>query len=157
AHREETAQASPNQLRAKQAEVERQVLDAVPDDLRYFLQEVIHLARTYTALDDLEHYQTTRLTLPMRRALAALGQRLVDAGALDEADDVYFLHVSTLEGAVRDGSAEALETLRPEAQKLRAGYDAARDSEPDWVHGETDEDLSAEADMRGAAGSPGQV
>lgn len=157
AHREESAQASPNQLRAKQAEVERQVLDAVPDDLRYFLQEVIHLARTYTALDDLEHYQTTRLTLPMRRALAALGQRLVDAGALDEADDVYFLHVDTLEGAVRDGSAEALETLRPEAQKLRAGYDAARDSDPDWVHGEADEDLSAEADMRGTAGSPGQV
>src|SRR5699024_11493028 len=76
AHREEEGRAAANQLRAQQAEVERQVLDAVPDDLRYFVQEVIRLARTYTALDDLEHYQTTRLTLPMRRALDRKSTRL---------------------------------------------------------------------------------
>ncbi|GAA3285218.1 PEP/pyruvate-binding domain-containing protein [Nesterenkonia halobia] len=157
AHREAGAQVSSNQLRAQQAEAERQVLDAVPDDLRYFLQEVIRLARTYTALDDLEHYQTTRLNLPMRRALSALGQRLVEAEALDEPDDVYFLHVDTLEGALREGSADALASLRPEAQELRAGYRAALESDPDWVHGEADADLSEEADMCGTAGSTGQV
>ena len=157
AHREEQNRASANQLRAQQAEVERQVLDAVPDDLRYFLQEVIRLARAYTALDDLEHYQTTRLTLPMRRALAALGEQLVAAGHLDAADDVYFLHVETLEAAVRDGSEEALAGLRPQAQELRAGYEAAVDSEPDWVHGQAAGAIAADADLTGTAGSPGQV
>ena len=157
AHREEEGRASANQLRAQQAEVERQVLDAVPDDLRYFVQEVIRLARTYTALDDLEHYQTTRLTLPMRRALAELGARLVEAGHLDAADDVYFLHVDTIETAVRDGSAEALGRLRAEAQELRAGYEAAVDSEPDWVHGQAATDAPTEGGLTGTAGSPGQV
>jgi pyruvate,water dikinase len=157
AHREEQNRASANQLRAQQAEVERQVLDAVPDDLRYFLQEVIRLARAYTALDDLEHYQTTRLTLPMRRALAALGERLVAAGHLDAADDVYFLHVETLEAAVRDGSQEALAGLRPQAQELRAGYEAAVDSEPNWVHGQAAGAVATDADLTGTAGSPGQV
>jgi pyruvate,water dikinase len=133
------------------------VLDAVPDDLRYFLQEVIRLARAYTALDDLEHYQTTRLTLPMRRALAALGERLVAAGHLDAADDVYFLHVETLEAAVRDGSQEALAGLRPQAQELRAGYEAAVDSEPNWVHGQAAGAVATDADLTGTAGSPGQV
>ena len=157
AHREEQNRASANQLRAQQAEVERQVLDAVPDDLRYFLQEVIRLARAYTALDDLEHYQTTRLTLPMRRALAALGEQLVAAGHLDAADDVYFLHVETLEAAVRDGSEEALAGLRPQAQELRAGYEAAVGSEPDWVHGQAAGAIAADADLTGTAGSPGKV
>ena len=157
AHREEEGRASANQLRAQQAEVERQVLDAVPDDLRYFVQEVIRLARTYTALDDLEHYQTTRLTLPMRRALAELGARLVEAGHLDAADDVYFLHVDTIETAVRGGSAEALGRLRAEAQELRAGYEAAVDSEPDWVHGQAAADAPTEGGLTGTAGSPGQV
>ncbi|MGO1878633.1 MAG: PEP/pyruvate-binding domain-containing protein, partial [Brevibacterium yomogidense] len=159
AHREEEAQASPNQLRAQQAEVERRVLDAVPDDLRYFLQEVIRLARAYTALDDLEHYQTTRLTLPMRRALRALGARLVEHGALESRDDVYFLHVEDVETAVRDGSAEALAALRPLAERQKAVYIAATRSDPDWVYGQSDTaaEAPADADLQGTAGSPGQT
>ena len=159
AHREEEAQTSPNQLRAQQAETERRVLDAVPDDLRYFLQEVIRLARTYTALDDLEHYQTTRLTLPMRRALRALGARLVEHGALESRDDVYFLHVEDVETAVRDGSPQALSALRPQAERQKAVYIAATRSDPDWVHGQRDTAAEAlsDSDLQGTAGSPGQT
>ncbi len=158
AHREEAAAATPNQLRAQQADVERRVLDAVPDDMRYFLQEVIRLARTYTALDDLEHYQTTRLTLPMRRALRALGARLVEHGALASRDDVYFLRVDDLEAAVRDGSPEALAALRPQAEQQKAVYDAATRNDPDWVYGQSDTAESlTDADLEGTAGSPGQT
>ncbi|MDR2012317.1 MAG: phosphoenolpyruvate synthase, partial [Rhodanobacter sp.] len=45
-------------------DTEHALLARVPDALRYLVQEIIRLARAYTALDDLEHYQTTRLTLP---------------------------------------------------------------------------------------------
>src|SRR5690625_3711990 len=125
--------------------------------MRYFVQEVIRLARTYTALDDLEHYQTTRLTIPMRRALRHLGARLVEHGALAERDDVYFLHAEDLEAAVRDGSAEALAALRPQADRQKAVYDAATRSDPDWVHGQSDTAAEApgDSDLQGTAGSPG--
>ncbi|WP_420097484.1 PEP/pyruvate-binding domain-containing protein [Brevibacterium sediminis] len=89
-----------------QAETELAVVNAAPEKLRYLVQEVIRLARTYTALDDLEHYQTTRLTLPMRRALKELGGRLVDAGVLVEASDVYFIDFEHLETAIRADAAD---------------------------------------------------
>ncbi|HEX3601008.1 MAG TPA: PEP/pyruvate-binding domain-containing protein, partial [Lacipirellulaceae bacterium] len=41
------------------AETELAFLTAVPEQLRFFFREMINLARTYTLLDDLEHYQTT--------------------------------------------------------------------------------------------------
>ncbi|MDN6191841.1 MAG: phosphoenolpyruvate synthase [Brevibacterium sp.] len=84
-----------------QAETERAVINAAPEKLRYLVQEVIRLARVYTALDDLEHYQTTRLTLPMRRALRELGQRLVDQGVLTDPMDVYFINYDPLDAAIR--------------------------------------------------------
>ncbi|HIW98958.1 MAG TPA: phosphoenolpyruvate synthase, partial [Candidatus Nesterenkonia stercoripullorum] len=160
AHSEREERASANQLRAAQAEAERQVLDAVPDDLRYFVQEVIRLARTYTALDDLEHYQTTRLTIPLRRGLRALGRRLVDRGVLEEHSDVYFLHVDALDSAVRDGSESALTTLRPQAYEAKRAYQSAAASDPGWVYGESPAGAAAPgdgSDLRGTAGSPGQV
>lgn len=88
-----------------QAETELAVVNAAPEKLRYLVQEVIRLARTYTALDDLEHYQTTRRTLPMRRALKELGGRLVDAGVLIEASDVYFIDFEHLDTAIRADAA----------------------------------------------------
>ena len=40
----------------------------MPEELRFFLK--LFSCRVYTALDDLGHYQTTRLALPMRRIKA---------------------------------------------------------------------------------------
>ena len=62
-----------SELRARQSAAEREFLAAVPDDLRNFADELVRLARAYTSLDDLEHYQTTRLN-PVARAA------LIDAG-----------------------------------------------------------------------------
>lgn len=164
---ERDEQPSANELRASQAETELTVLAAVPAELRYFVQEVIRLARVYTALDDLEHYQTTRLTLPLRRGLRALGERLVALGALGRADDVYFLHVDELDAAIRGDSAVelselaalgALGALGALAASNRAAYEAAVGSDPDWVYGEAAAEAAADsADLHGTAGSPGQV
>ena len=48
----------------------------LPEALRFSVQELLRLARVYTALDDIEHYQTTRLTLAFRKGLRALGETL---------------------------------------------------------------------------------
>lgn len=147
-----------------QAETELAVVNAAPEKLRYLVQEVIRLARSYTALDDLEHYQTTRLTLPMRRALRELGQRLVDHGVLTDPMDVYFIDFEPLDEAIRtaDGHlspAEALAGLTAIAAKNKAGYQEAVVRTPEWEHGRTPEvSDDTEGDfIRGTAGSPGEV
>lgn len=162
ARREHEDPQSANQLRAAQAEAERTVLEAVPTELRYFVQEVIRLARVYTALDDLEHYQTTRLTLPLRRGLSALGTRLTEMRVLDHHEDVYFLRVDDISTAISEGSVEALAALRAVASGNREQYLTAEDSYPDWVHGEPEHELVDDTDVdesaiRGTAGSPGSV
>ena len=150
-----------------QAETERAVVNAAPEKLRYLVQEVIRLARAYTALDDLEHYQTTRLTLPMRRALRELGQRLVDHGVLTDPMDVYFIDFDPLNESIRTADAgksqhspaEALAGLTAIAEKNKASYLEAVGQTPEWEHGRTPEvDDNADDDViRGTAGSPGEV
>ena len=161
-----------------QAETERAVVNAASEKLRYLVQEVIRQARSYTALDDLEHYQTTRLTLPMRRALRELGQRLVDHGVLTDPMDVYFIDFEPLNAAIRaaDGqhspagdsagpgngqrsSAEALAGLTAIAEKNKAGYQEAVERTPEWEHGrapEVGDDTDGDF-IKGTAGSPGEV
>ncbi|SMX80903.1 PEP/pyruvate-binding domain-containing protein [Brevibacterium aurantiacum] len=184
----ETNAAADSDLERKvlQAETEREVINAAPEKLRYLVQEVIRLARAYTALDDLEHYQTTRLTLPMRRALRELGRRLVDQGVLTDPMDVYFINFEPLDAAIRagdsagtdasmgdsagaDGSAdsgngqhspaEALAGLSAIAEKNRAGYQDAVARTPEWEHGrapEVGDDTDGDF-IKGTAGSPGEV
>lgn len=148
---------SLTELRQKttQVEVERQVLNQAPDNLRYLVHEVIRLARAYTALDDLEHYQTTRLSLPFRRGLRAIGERLVAAGVLAQASDIYFVPFRILDTALR---TQSFESLPPAIAQHKRGYEAARQRTPDWVYGkqETHEMLSGHA-LKGLGGSPGIV
>ena len=168
---------SDMERKVMQAETERAVINAAPEKLRYLVQEVIRLARSYTALDDLEHYQTTRLTLPMRRALRELGQRLVDHSVLADPMDVYFINFEPLDEAIRtvdSGSipgasegagnrhhspAEALAGLTAIAAKNKVGYLEAVGRTPDWEHGRTPEvSDDDEGDfIKGTAGSPGEI
>lgn len=164
-----------------QAGAERAVVDAAPESLKYLVQEVIRLARTYTALDDLEHYQTTRLTLPLRGAARALGERLADRGVLGEPMDVFFLHVDQLDAVLGMGPAgmtspraageadrpesrraaadpEAWERLAGLARAQKAAYLEAVARTPDWEHGVHAEATGdGEGTVTGTAGSPGSV
>jgi pyruvate,water dikinase len=121
------------------------------------VRETIRLARVYTELDDLEHYQTTRLTLPFRRALKALGTRLRESRIIDTADDIYFCPVSVFDSALRDDDPEK---IRAAVRHHKAGYLRAKRQAPAWSHGEADavEAVKAGADtLRGLDGSPGTV
>ncbi|MDR0441533.1 MAG: phosphoenolpyruvate synthase [Candidatus Accumulibacter sp.] len=143
---------SPRKIAAVEAELG--LLAQIPEALRYAVREIIRLARVYTELDDLEHYQTTRLTLPFRRALKALGSRLQESGILDAADDIYFCPASVCENALRD---EDPGKIRAAALNHKAAYLRAKRQAPAWNHGEVNA-VEADADtLRGLGGSPGTV
>ena len=140
--------------KAAQAAMEHRVLSEAPEELRYLVHEVIRLARVYTALDDLEHYQTTRLTLPLRRGLRAIGGRLVQAGVLADPSDVYFVPLRILDAAMRD---ERLDAIPAAVAEHKRGYEAATQRVPDWVHGEQAADDVIGELLKGLGGSPGVV
>jgi rifampicin phosphotransferase len=151
---DEDRAATERRQKAAQAAMEHRVLSEAPEELRYLVHEVIRLARVYTALDDLEHYQTTRLTLPLRRGLRAIGDRLVQAGALADAMDVYFVPLRILDAAL---SAERLDAIPPAVAEHKRGYEAARQHVPDWVYGEHEADDAVGEVLKGLGGSPGVV
>ncbi len=62
----------------------------LPGELGFLLQELVRLARLYTELDDLEHYQTARLGPLLRRAVQALGASLAGRLPLAEPLDLFF-------------------------------------------------------------------
>lgn len=134
---------------------ERELLARAPAGLRFFLQELIRLARTYTALDDIEHYQTTRLTLPFRRAALAIGEHLVQQGALDEAMDIYFLPPAELEHAITSGDYHG---LRATAAREKTAYQEACARAPAWEYGADSAPATDGANSwQGLGGSPGSI
>jgi phosphohistidine swiveling domain-containing protein len=144
-------------VRAQQAEVK--LFAQLPEDLHFFFHELLRLARTYTGLDDLEHYQTTRLTPALRRGLRALGQQLVRRNVLAEPMDVFFAHQAQLEQSLTSDTAEAWQTLAAQVRAQRAAYLADKARKPEWILGESDAAAisgAAAGDLlTGLAGSPG--
>lgn len=142
-------------LRERQQNAERRLTELVPEDLRYFALELVRLARAYTSLDDLEHYETTRLSVPFRRAIVELGRRLVDGRVLQTPDDIFFLRRATIEARI-EGAITAAETAA-EANALKAAYETNRKRTPSWTLGESGADAAAPAagDLKGMPGSPG--
>ncbi len=136
--------------RSRQQVTEREFLSGVPSTLRTFAGEIIRLARTYTALDDLEHYQTTRLTPPFRAAVVEMGRRLVDAGGLDEPEDVFFLRRDTLEGVVV--GRVTMEDARCEARNAKEDHRRHAESEPPFRWGVEDEVEDHEGRLNGPNG-----
>jgi pyruvate,water dikinase len=154
---DEDPAATARDQQARQFEAEYQFLAAVPVDLRFFFRELIRLARAYTTLDDVEHYETTRLNPVARRVACALGRRLVAIGALDEPEDVFFLRKSELEAAVAQHPRVDAAALRGRAHETKQGYERAWASPPAWTRGATTAPPPAGDVLRGLPGSPGQV
>ena len=120
------------EARVDMARVEHQVLAATPRELRALVGEVIRLLRSYTALDDLEHYQTTRLSLPFRRGLRELGCRLPGDGVLARSDDIYFCPVAIFEHAIASGD---FASVTQAVAACRASYERALERTPEWELG----------------------
>ena len=142
------------QKKSAMYESERDLLQRAPAELRFFLQELIRLARSYTALDDIEHYQTTRLTIPFRRAAREIGKRLVNLGALDTAMDVFFVPPDILAQAIESDDYRA---IRPTAAREKATYQAAQQRAPAWEYGADAPTVAATDGWQGLGGSPGVV
>lgn len=146
--------------RLKFAQTEFAFLSGVPEPLRFFFRELIRLARTYTTLDDLEHYQTTRVNPVARRAGLALGQRLVEAGVLPEPVDVFCFHREELDKLVRDLPSADIVPWQELVDARKRSLRAARGTTPPWSAAQTIQptyDSDGERVLRGLPGSPGQV
>ncbi|MGC3996968.1 MAG: PEP/pyruvate-binding domain-containing protein [Anaeromyxobacter sp.] len=152
--REEEEAPGDRELRARaaQAEAELELLPRLPEDLRFFFSELLRLARAYSALDDLEHYQSTRLQRLFRRALLEMGRSLAGQGLLAREDDLFFARRAELEAAVASGD---FGPLRAAAAAGRTAYDAALRRSPPWTLGADEPAAAAEGALRGIPGSPG--
>ena len=100
-----------SELRSAMRETESALHSRLPQELRFFVHEIVRLARAYTTLDNVEHYQTTRLTLPFRKGLKALGARLQAMGVVTEPTDVFFAHYESMNSAIAAGSPAHWATL----------------------------------------------
>jgi phosphohistidine swiveling domain-containing protein len=145
--------------RLRYAQTEHQFLATLPEELRFFFRELIRMARTYTALDDLEHYQTTRINPLARRAALALGQKLQARGIVEAPADVFFLNKSDLDELAVAYPNENREQYRRKAALGKQAYHASQGRTPAWVLEET-ATPAAPGDpnvLRGLPGSAGQV
>jgi phosphoenolpyruvate synthase/pyruvate phosphate dikinase len=127
----------------------------VPPTLRLFCQELLRLARTYTSLDDVEHYQTTRLTLPLRKGLNELGHRLVRRGVIGEPMDVFFARLKDLEEAIRRDDNGLWDQLAQSIRAEKGAYHQHEAQPPAWVLGEAARPVAAGDSLSGLPGSPG--
>lgn len=144
-------------VRAQQAEFE--LFSRLPREAHFFFHEVLRLARTYTSLDDLEHYQTTRLTLPVRKVLRELGTRLVQRGVLTEPMDIFFARWAQVEVAINADSPAQWEEFTAAVSRQKADYLAACARTPERILGESQRDEpAANGDaLSGLPGSSGVV
>jgi len=152
---EQSSREKERELRVRMQRAEFELYSKAPADLHYMLAEVLRMTRTYTSLDDLEHYQTTRLTLPLRRGLKALGERLVDQGVLAEPMDVFFAHEAQLEEAVARDDEEGWKTLAGQVVEQKAAYERDRARKPEWVLGQAEAEAVEGELLKGLPGSPG--
>ncbi|WP_286886497.1 PEP/pyruvate-binding domain-containing protein [Aneurinibacillus sp. UBA3580] len=139
----------------------QELLELSPKSLRYFVNELVRLTLTYTYIDDLEHFQTTRVNLLARRAVGALGTKLVNAGQLTDPYDLFFLVKEELESI---DSFELSAEMREKIALRKEAYLRAYEQEPTWdltkegegmPTGENDGEES-EGLLRGIPGSPGE-
>jgi rifampicin phosphotransferase len=140
-------------IRAQQAELE--LFQSLPADVHFFFAEILRLARVYTSLDDLEHYQTTRLALPLRRGLRELGSRLVQRGVFSEPMDIFFARQGQIEQAVAQNTDVGWGEFAAAVREQKASYLADRARKPDWVLGVASTPKTDADSLTGLAGSAG--
>jgi len=145
------------ELRRRMQQAELELFGRIPQNLRFFFHEIIRLARAYTSLDDLEHYQTTRLTLPFRKGARELGRRLYVRGVVQDPMDVFFAHVKDMDEAVAADSDELWRTMAGKIREEKQAYLQAREQPPQWVLGGGAAEPVAGRTLSGLPGSPGEA
>lgn len=146
------------ELKVRSQAAEFSVFSRLPTELHFFMHEIIRLARVYTSLDDLEHYQTTRLALPLRKCLRALGQRLVELGVLTDPMDVFFAREHVLAQAIASDDPRQWREFSAAVATAKASWQAAVERAPGWepdTPAATFVAADPGAELAGHPGSPG--
>ena len=146
------------ELKIRSQASEFALFQKLPEELHFFVHEIVRLARIYTSLDDLEHYQTTRLAVPLRKGLMALGERFVEQGVMAEPSDLFFAREAEIESAFAENSEEGWRHLSARIAAEKASWLEASASAPPWVpdSGQAAPVQSATAtELTGIPGSPG--
>lgn len=136
-------------------EAQAQLFARVPQDLHFFYYEMLRLVRAYTSLDDIEHYQTTRLTLPIRKGTLAMGKLLQKARVVKDPYDVFFCHMDSLRQFVEGKLTK--EQLKKVIATEKAAYLKNKERTPAWdlQAQENTAPTKNDSHMTGLAGSPG--
>lgn len=146
-------------LKLAMHEAELALYARIPQRLHFFFHELLRLVRAYTTLDDVEHYHTTRLTLPLRKGLRCLGEHLQTRKVVDDPMDVFFTHYQALREAVERDDPALWSALANSISEEKTSWLKHRDSTPAWNLSEvTAEDIadSTSGDvLSGLAGSAG--
>jgi phosphohistidine swiveling domain-containing protein len=168
----------PKTLAAVQEDLDAAVaelMDGVEGDGRGQLQQALDLSLRMNPLTPDHHFYIDQATNAyVRLVLVAAGRRLVDAGALDDPEDVLFLHYNELRTLMAEQSALDARTLASDRRDEREDQTSLRP--PDWIGTATESALGfpyytlwgfpekfhrpppERADeLHGLAGSPGVV
>jgi len=150
--------AKERELKIRMQQAELELFQKLPPDVHFFFAEILRLARVYTSLDDLEHYQTTRLTLPLRRGLRELGGRLAERGILAEAMDIFFARCAQIDQATAQDNGAGWSEFAKAVRRQKEDYLRDKARRPEWILGESKpaEPASGEC-LCGLAGSSGQA
>jgi len=143
------------QLRRRMQQAELELFPRISQSLQFLFHEIIRLARAYTTLDDLEHYQTTRLTLPFRKGARELGRRLFVRGVVRDPMDVFFAHVKDLDEAIAADSDDLWRAMAHKIRDEKQAYLEARERTPEWVLGSSTVEVPTGQVLTGLPGSPG--
>jgi len=155
-----------HELRVRMHKAELELFARLSPNLHFFFHEFIRLTRAYTSLDDLEHYQTTRLTLPLRKGLRELGRRLYIRGVIADPMDIFFAHVADLEKAVHANDDKIWRAFGESIRSEKDSYQRDRLRTPAWTLEESGdgrsfdqpgESTSVSSLLTGLPGSPGRA
>ena len=150
--------AKERELKIRMQQAELELFQKLPSDLHFFFSEILRLARVYTSLDDLEHYQTTRLTLPLRRGLRELGERLVKRNVLADPMDIFFAHSKQVTDAIIQDNDSVWAEFSKVLNRQKDAYLRDKARKPEWILGETKSSSPAtKQGLVGLAGSPGEA
>ena len=155
-HHEDPSQ-KERTLKVKMSETEAMLMERIPTEIRFFVREIIRLARAYTSLDDVEHYQTTRLTLPLRKGLKALGERLHIMGVVEHPMDVFFADYKMLDDAIKSNDSGAWKNIREAIVVEKSAYKEHQHTTPVWQWGMNTEVAPHGSSLTGLPGSPGSA
>ncbi|MDD5056741.1 MAG: PEP/pyruvate-binding domain-containing protein [Sideroxydans sp.] len=156
-HETQDQRAREREIKITMQQAELQLYGRIPQHLHFFFHEILRLVRSYTTLDDVEHYHTTRLTLPLRKGLRRLGELLQARGVVSDPMDVFFAHYRPLQEAVQRDDPALWQALAQSIQQEKIAYLAHRDGAPAWEwgsHAAASEEVAGDT-LHGLAGSAG--